>query len=270
MIDQLGDRQKAYERRETDRAFLPMIPVYARIDGRSFSRFTKGLERPFDSRLADVMQAVTATLVKDTNAVIGYTQSDEISLVFETTEIGEEMMFSGKVQKLCSVLAGIASSAFVVECVRSGGLLAEKAMAKMPHFDARVFQLPSRTEAVNALIWREKDAVKNAISMAAHHHHGHKSLQGLNSAQKIERMAEGGVDFFALPERFRQGVFVRRVTREVVISDEQRLRIPEAKRPPEGTMVIRSAVVPVDMPLLVKVRNRNEVVFDGASPELIE
>ena len=37
MSDNFGDRMKAYERQETARRFMPGIPVYARIDGRSFT-----------------------------------------------------------------------------------------------------------------------------------------------------------------------------------------------------------------------------------------
>jgi tRNA(His) guanylyltransferase len=267
--DSLGDRMKNYERRETDRSFLPYAPVYARIDGRSFSKFTKGLDRPFDTRMADAMQSTTAKLVGATNAVIGYTQSDEISLVWETTGPDEEMFFAGKVQKLCSVLAGMASAFFIVECIEQGGLLAEKAMKGAPHFDARVFQLPNRTEAVNALIWREKDAIKNAISMAAHHHFSHKSLQGLNGQQKLERLAEAGVDFEAYPERFRRGVYLRNITREMPMPDEVRQKIPAHKQPPEGAVIKRSAVMPVSMPILVTVMNRNEVIFDEAPAEQV-
>lgn len=260
---------KGLERRETDRTFLPYNPVYARIDGRSFSKFTKGLERPFDQTLADIMQAVTCKLVQDTSAVIGYTQSDEISLVWETTKPNEEMFFSGKVQKLCSVLSGIASSAFVVECVKAGGVLEEKAMKSIPHFDARVFQVPNRTEAVNALIWREKDAIKNAISMAACHHFSHKSLQGLKGTEKVMKMMEAGIDFGDYPERFRKGVFVRNVTSEIPMSEEIRSKIPEKKRPPKGVMIVRSAVTPVIMPVLTQIANRNEVIFEGAEPKTI-
>jgi hypothetical protein len=55
--DELGDRMKAYEAAETGRVFDAMLPIYARMDGRSFSRFTRGMERPFDQRLALAMVA---------------------------------------------------------------------------------------------------------------------------------------------------------------------------------------------------------------------
>ena len=48
--DALGDRMKAYERQETELRFIPLLPIYARIDGRGFSKFTKGFARPYDER----------------------------------------------------------------------------------------------------------------------------------------------------------------------------------------------------------------------------
>jgi tRNA(His) guanylyltransferase len=78
----LNDRMKMYEKFETGRRFLPKLPVIARLDGRSFHSFTNGLGRPFDERLSNLMVNVTNFLVEGSNACIGYTQSDEISLVF--------------------------------------------------------------------------------------------------------------------------------------------------------------------------------------------
>ena len=58
------------------------LPIYARIDGRSFSKFTRGFERPYDSRMSDAMIETMKGLVDKTHARLGYTQSDEISLVY--------------------------------------------------------------------------------------------------------------------------------------------------------------------------------------------
>jgi tRNA(His) 5'-end guanylyltransferase len=50
--DDLGDCMKAYEAVETARTLDPALPIYARIDGRSFSTFTPSMRRPFDPRMA--------------------------------------------------------------------------------------------------------------------------------------------------------------------------------------------------------------------------
>lgn len=74
----LGQRMKGYEKRETEMEFLPLLPVYARIDGRSFHTFTRGMKRPYDENLSRAMIETTKYLVEHTHAKVGYTQSDEI------------------------------------------------------------------------------------------------------------------------------------------------------------------------------------------------
>ena len=43
----LGDRIKSYEA-TTENRLLPHLPIVVRLDGRSFSKFTKGLNVNFD------------------------------------------------------------------------------------------------------------------------------------------------------------------------------------------------------------------------------
>lgn len=261
--DEFGDRMKDYEDRETGRRFLPYVPVYARIDGRGFSKFTRGADKPFDPAISAAMIAATTKLVEATHATIGYTQSDEISLVWTTREPGEEMFFKGKVQKMCSVLSGLATAAFIETLLKG-----ERAawVDRLPHFDARVVQLPNREEAANMILWREMDARKNAISMAAHAHFSHKSLHGLSGRDKLAKMAEAGIDFDAYPVAFRRGTFIRRSVISAPMPEDVRLSIPEKSRPEIGAVITRSMVKNVDMPQFNHVTNRADVVFDGAAP----
>ncbi|KKL92895.1 hypothetical protein LCGC14_1880070, partial [marine sediment metagenome] len=108
MSDNFGDRMKMYEKAESGRRFMPLLPVYARLDGRSFSRFTKGFNRPYDKRMSEAMIDTTKYLVEETNALIGYSQSDEISLVWYSDSIDSQIFFDGKIQKMVSVLAALA------------------------------------------------------------------------------------------------------------------------------------------------------------------
>src|SRR5262249_26688662 len=157
MKDDFGDRMKRYEAAETERYFMPLLPVYARIDGRCFSAFTRGLDRPFDLRITRAMVETAKFLVEKTHARIGYTQSDEISLVWQQDRYDSEVFFNGKVQKLVSGLASLATAKFNHLSLATDGLR-ERTAEMMPVFDCRVFQLPNRTKAVNAFLWREKDA----------------------------------------------------------------------------------------------------------------
>lgn len=260
--DSLGDRMKAYEARETDRRFMNFAPVVARMDGRGFSNWTKGLARPYDENLSNVMVEVTRKLVIETNARIGYTQSDEITLVFLIEDIKQDMMFNGKTQKLCSVLASLTTAFFITECLASGGELAERAL-KAPHFDGRVFQVPTMTEAANAVLWREKDACKNAVSMAARAHFPHSELQGKSGAEMQEMIFQkSGMNFNDYPAFFKRGTFLQARTQETGLPASAVEYLPEGSN---GTMLRRS-IEALEMPIFSKVTNREAVIFEGAEP----
>lgn len=266
--DDFGDRMKAYEAAETARAFDPALPIYARIDGRAFSGFTRGMDRPFDERMTKAMVFVTSHLVQQTHARIGYTQSDEISLVWHADAPSSEPLFGGKVHKLTSVLASMATSAmqFAIQLYFNQPD-ADMYARRFPHFDARVFTLPSRVEGANAFLWRAMDARKNSISMAAQAHFSHKALHGKDQRDKRAMLAEKGIDFeTAYPAKFKWGTWVRRVSYDRAFTPEELERIPEKHRPAPDALVTRSEVREIDMPEFHKVKNRVEVIFDGAEP----
>lgn len=252
MTDALGDRMKAYEARESDRRFLPMVPVCARIDGRNFSAFTR-----------DAMIETTECLVDETHERIGYTQSDEISLVWLSERSDSSIFFDHRVAKMTSVLASYATAAFTRAL--AGGPLAVR-ISSMPHFDCRVWSVPSRTEAANVFLWREQDATKNAIQMAARSIYSHKECDHKNGSELQEMLFAKGINFNDYPAFFKRGTFVRRKTVERYLTAEELARIPEDYRP-DGT-VARSLISPVEMPRFGSVTNREAVVFDGAEPEV--
>lgn len=266
--DSLGDRIKFYERRETDHRFMPFAPVIARMDGRGFSRWTAGLERPFDKDLSQVMIEVTRRLVAETGARIGYTQSDEITLVLLVDEIERKMMFDGKAQKLCSVLASMTTSFFMLECMaRKDSELALRAL-RGPQFDARVFQVPTRFEAANAVLWREIDARKNAISMGARSTHEHRELQGKKGPEMIEMMAARGQQFYAYPDFFKRGSFLQARTRSEALPDDVMTRMGVDGEHGERAVVTRRFIERIDMPVFSSVTNREAVIFEAAEPEV--
>jgi len=263
--DDFGDRIKRYEAGETEQYFMPLLPIYARIDGRCFSGFTSGLRRPYDERITRAMVETTRYLVEETHARIGYTQSDEISLVWQQDRYDSESLFGGKVHKLVSVLASMATAKFNQFCL-ADDTLRERAMKLLPVFDCRVFQLPNRTEASNAFLWREKDATKNAISMAARSFYPHRELDGKSSAQMQEMIFQKGQNFNDYPAFFKRGTFVRRITEQRPFTPEELARIPEKHRPTPDTLVTRSRVVELEMPVFTRVLNREAVIFEGAAP----
>lgn len=264
--DNFGDRMKIYEAIETERHFMPMLPVYARIDGRCFSAFTKGMKRPFDEELSRTMIETAKHLVEKTHARIGYTQSDEISLVWLQDRADSELFFGGKIHKIVSVLASMTAAWFGRYCMDVTHL-SGFARRHAPHFDCRAFQLPNRAEAANAFLWREQDATKNAISMAARSVYSHKALDHKNGAEMQEMLFAKGINFNDYPAFFKRGTFVRRITSMRPFTDEEIARIPKAHRPDAGALVERSSIVEINMPKFSTVTNREAVIFDGATPE---
>ncbi len=266
-MDALGDRMKAYERRETEQRFLPMLPVYARIDGRGFSRFTRGFDRPYDARFRAAMLDTTRWLVAETQARVGYTQSDEINLCWLTERYDADIFFNAKKQKMVSQLAAMATQRFNRFLWTSEDSFVRDAAERVPTFDARVFQLPNRTECTNAFVWRELDATKNALAMAAREVYSQRELHGQSQAQLHELLFQKGINFNDYPTAFKRGVYVQRRTFEQVLTAEELARIPEPRRPVEGK-ILRSRVVDLDLPPLLRIANRVDVLFDAVAPVL--
>jgi tRNA(His) 5'-end guanylyltransferase len=243
----IAKRMKSYEKRENSYQFLPYLPVCARIDGRSFSKFTKGLTKPFDKRMSDSMIETTKMLVAETGALIGYTQSDEISLIWYKPKRDSQIFFNGKYFKMVSNLASLSTIYFYKNILTK---LPEKSELN-PTFDCRVWQVPSCIEAVNYLIWRENDAIKNSVSMLARVYFSHKELLNVNKNQMIALLNdEKGVNWSDQPVFFRRGTFVKRVPRTI--------------KTIEGQDIIRNKVEAIKIPKLTKILNREDFIFNNS------
>lgn len=203
--DDLGDRMKDYE--NAYRIKLPKrLPVVLRIDGKSFSQYTKGFKKPFDEDLANAMWETTKYLCSNIQgARIGYTQSDEITILLTNYEkVTTESWFDNNLQKMCSVAASVATAKFneVIQQTHP-----EKGLAL---FDARAWVMP-HSEVLPCFIWRENDASKNSISMVAQANFPHKTLQGLNGSQMQDKLyLEKGINWNDLPVWQKRGVAVIR------------------------------------------------------------
>lgn len=112
--DELGTRMKEnYEMRS--RSYLTRrTPVIIRIDGKAFHTFTRGFNKPYDKLLMTTMQETTKFLCENIQGcVLGYTQSDEISLLLiDYKNLKSDSWFDYQIQKVCSISASIATLAF--------------------------------------------------------------------------------------------------------------------------------------------------------------
>jgi tRNA(His) guanylyltransferase len=201
-FDVLDEKMRVYET-ALDHCVLPEMFMVARIDGRGFTRLTREVHRfkaPFDERFRDMMISTTEHLMNcGFRVVYGYTQSDEISLLFHP----QEDAFGRKLRKYDSILAGEASAKFAL-------LLGAHAA-----FDCRISQLPNAGLVKDYFRWRNEDAHRNALN-------GHcywtlrsdglsveaatKRLEGMPVAEKNEMLFQHGVNFNDIPNWQKRGV----------------------------------------------------------------
>jgi tRNA(His) guanylyltransferase len=264
--DKFGDRMKEYEMAEAGRKAMPGLPLMARLDGRAFHTFTKGMKRPYDLEMSSAMVETTKYLVDQTHASIGYTQSDEISLAWNIANPESGYMFDGRYQKLASVLAGMATAAFMRTMIISHEY-SDRTFKMLPCFDCRVWQVPNLDVATDTFVWREADAIKNSISMAAQSVFSHRVLQGKNSKDKKLMLADRGIVWDDYPAFFKRGTFVRRRIELCDLTKTELEAIPEKHRPLGPVM--RTTVTDIEVPPLRELTNATEVLFLDDEPIFI-
>lgn len=176
----IGTRMKGYEATSQGR-FIDQLPIIVRIDGKAFHTFTKQNKcvTPFDDNLHDSMVYAMCKTMSEImqNSVLGYTQSDEISILLKNwPDFNTEQWFGGKIQKIASISASAITAHFNDRFNGSTAL-----------FDARAFQLPI-TEVANYFIWRQQDAERNSVQMYARSFFSHKAVQGLSCPQLVDKI----------------------------------------------------------------------------------
>jgi tRNA(His) guanylyltransferase len=267
MIDTLGDHLKALEK---DAALPPLPadrPVYARLDGRGFSRLTRGMTKPFDARMTRAMEHTARTILEKTHALAAYTQSDEISLVWEARDLDSELFFGGKPAKLTSVLAGLATAAFS-EALRNDkdGLAAW--LKHLPHFDCRVLSCPDRDTAADFFRWRGQDARRNAIQMIAQSVFSHRQLHGKSITDQLTMLKTAGITPKDFADQYRHGTLMtrRKVLRRLTVAEHD--AIPEKHRPARDHKVYRSQTLDFSERPPQGVTNLVAVLFEDATPDV--
>jgi tRNA(His) 5'-end guanylyltransferase len=214
--DAFGDRIKELESASAKVVLDEEQPICVRLDGKAFHTFTKGLKRPYDERLSKAMIDTMNYLVEKTDARLGYTQSDEITLVYFKVAPHQQTYFGARVQKLTSVLSSMATAKFNHEVNKN---IPEKAES-FAFFDCRVWNVPTLQDAADVFIWRQDDAIKNSVSMAAHDQFGDKILIKKNSQEKKEMLLEKGIDWNEYPEFFKSGTYSMKKQKVVPLPEE--------------------------------------------------
>ena len=237
--DDLGTRMKEYYEKIPRTKLMRRTPVIIRLDGKSFHTFTHKFDRPFDEVFMETMKQTTKYLCENIQGcVLGYTQSDEISLILVDYQSHvTDAWFGYEVQKMTSVSASMATMAFnkffdqnVLNYFTNHVHLVEnetecyhefndpkyerlyevylEAIERGAMFDSRVFNLP-KEEVTNYVYWRQLDASRNSVLMMGQAHFGHSALhkKTCNMIQDM-LMLEKGINWNDLPVPKKRGTCV--------------------------------------------------------------
>ncbi|VUC31557.1 unnamed protein product [Clonostachys rosea] len=218
----------------------PSQPVILRLDGHAFSKFTAPFSKPFDERLHTAMVKTCADLLESyPAATLAYTQSDEITLLFP---YGVES-FNGRATKIVTLAAGFCSVHFYSHLTAALAESPEPRLKRdigslsLPHFDGRIFNVPTVEECLNNVLWRCRgDAARNSVSAFARSFFSTRELHGKNQEEMIEMVErEKGVTYRdVVPKWALEGSIVKKTlvqleavnkkTGEKVISTRTRTR----------------------------------------------
>lgn len=227
----LGDRMKNYE--NAYRIYLPnRLPVIVRLDMRAGHTYTRNFCRPFDSRMHKAMVETAKALCAEVSGCkMAYTQSDEISLLVTNNDTIEmQPWFGNNLQKIVSLTAAKASIVFqqemryIVDCesIRCDDedkyFLHSTYIAHLNNvmFDSRAFILPE-DEVTNYFIWRQQDATRNSIEMAARAHFSHKECDHKNCDKLQEMLLQKGINWNDYEVWQKRGVCIKKIEVEMPI-----------------------------------------------------
>lgn len=230
-FDELDRKMRVFET-SADLCVLPEIYMVARLDGRSFTRLTKqqhNFQAPYDETFRDLMVETTKSLMTcGFKVIFAYTESDEISLLFDP----REKIFGRKLRKYNSTLAGEASAQFSIR------------LGQVATFDCRLSQLPSPSLVVDYFRWRNEDAARNALNswcywmLRNQGQNGHQAtakLKGLTVSQKNELLFQHGINFNDIPLWQKRGIgiywedfnqqSINPITQQEVTATRRRIRV---------------------------------------------
>jgi tRNA(His) 5'-end guanylyltransferase len=234
----LGDRMKEYYENITRNKLTRRTPVIIRLDGKAFHTFTRGFDKPFDKCIVRSMQETMNYLCNNIQGcVLGYTQSDEISLLLcDYQKLDTAAWFDYNIQKMVSVSAAMATFKFmgslrefymilterlekynnIPDCnVESKILTVDQALDKADKilrklnggafFDARAFSIP-KEEVNNYFVWRQQDATKNSVMTLAQQYYSQSALNGVKYKEAEDMLfTEKGINWNDLPTAVKRG-----------------------------------------------------------------
>lgn len=224
----IGTRMKSYE--DAQKTYLTRrMPVMIRVDGNAFHTFTRGFERPFDNIMTESMQRTMKYMCENiSGCVLGYTQSDEITLLLIDYKKKNQGAWFGYVKrKVETIAASMATMAFNesfadvltekmekdiseaktdedIEKIKAYYFKYMKKCGKAM-FDARAFNIPE-FEVPNEFIWRQQDCTRNSIQSVGHANFSDKEMEGKHMGEIQDMlMLKKGINWNNYPVYLKRG-----------------------------------------------------------------
>lgn len=190
----------------------PETPFFARLDGWRFQAISNSLnvEKPFDTRFAKCLVASGKAIFQSSfNPALIYIASDELNVLF----LKENTPFKRRVEKINSLLAGIASSAFSTATQELFG------KSIVVSFDSRVVAT-SKEKIWVYLVWRQNNAWRNHNNAYAYWlfrrlgyqpSEAAKKIKGLKTKDLHETLFQHGINLSQTPAWQRRGILLYKV-----------------------------------------------------------
>lgn len=196
--DKLDERMRRLEYFHS-LVILPGLYSVVRVDGRSFTKLTRGMEHPFDEKFHACMVATASALLTQLGGLYAFTESDEISVLLpRNTDL-----FGREVEKIVSVSAGIASSTFSIE------------LGQAAHFDSRIWVGATDTDVLDYFRWRQADASRCGLNSWCYWtlrkagstiKQATESLERQSFSYKNELLFKHGINFNNVPTWQKRGL----------------------------------------------------------------
>jgi tRNA(His) guanylyltransferase len=235
----------------SDQRLDPSCPFVVRIDGISFRNYTRGFSKPFDQRMTRAFIRTSADLLQRFSPSTIFYESDEISLVFDACPVLEsteknprEHMYSGRIQKLVSVLASYTAAKFNKYINEEdwsnieNNQVKERIASHSAYFDGRAFSVPNQFTAMAAVYWRHRyDTLKNATLTYALHYYSQNAILGKSphELRDLMRLEQNWDMLNEAPKNIIYGTFLKkeqfdfegldRKTQQSVVVKRSRIRI---------------------------------------------
>lgn len=231
----LSDRIGSYQEL-SDHQLMRRLPIIIVLNGRSFSKLSSLVDKPFSVDFMELMIATMARLCLEVDGVVfAYTFNDQIVMALRNDQtVSTEAWYNNKIQAIVSATASLATLEFnKTKEVKDIKLLGDAV------FTAKTFAVPNIMELTNTIIHMQQNCFHTALSQACFY-----ELLKIHPAEKVKEMLanktpkekseilynECKIDFNSYPLPFKRGVGAYRspkfnpkskeIKHKLVINDE--------------------------------------------------